>query len=214
MISGLQDHPVAPFGLTSAIPQRGHGCEVSGPGFEGVKDAFRVGSLLWSTWRVGRWCRVKRSKTSASCDRAGAECPDFLGRHPGGRAKRRVQAMIVGWMGPEWWAPGALRCCRATSESSCGMPMRAPSLTKGYGGNPPSGRSVSPPRTGPFFSARRRLLSKRASHTLQGARGRMDVQLRRVGATRPTAPQRPTNGRAPGPPQPRTPLGGVGLQPR
>ncbi|GHE95158.1 hypothetical protein GCM10018789_25380 [Streptomyces werraensis] len=29
--------------------------------------------------------------------------------------------------------------------------MHAASLTKGYGGNPPSGRSVSPPRTGPFF---------------------------------------------------------------
>lgn len=29
--------------------------------------------------------------------------------------------------------------------------MYAASLTKGYGGNPPSGRSVSPPRTGPFF---------------------------------------------------------------
>ncbi len=29
--------------------------------------------------------------------------------------------------------------------------MHAASLTKGYGGNPPSGRSVSPPRTGPIF---------------------------------------------------------------
>ncbi|GGY90680.1 hypothetical protein GCM10010365_06350 [Streptomyces poonensis] len=32
--------------------------------------------------------------------------------------------------------------------------MYAASLTKGYGGNPPSGRSVSPPRTGPFFCVR------------------------------------------------------------
>jgi hypothetical protein len=39
----------------------------------------------------------------------------------------------------------------ATPESSCGTPMHASALTKGYGGNPPSGRSVSPPRTGPFF---------------------------------------------------------------
>lgn len=42
---------------------------------------------------------------------------------------------------------------RAAPESSCGTPMHAASLTKGYGGNPPSGRSVSPPRTGPFFCA-------------------------------------------------------------
>lgn len=40
--------------------------------------------------------------------------------------------------------------CRSISESSCGTPMHPPALTKGYGGNPPSGRSVSPPRTGPF----------------------------------------------------------------
>lgn len=40
---------------------------------------------------------------------------------------------------------------RSIPESSCGTPMHAASLTKGYGGNPPSGRSVSPPRTGPFF---------------------------------------------------------------
>lgn len=45
---------------------------------------------------------------------------------------------------------------RPTPESSCGAPMHTPSLTKGYGGNPPSGRSVSPPRTGPFFLARTR----------------------------------------------------------
>lgn len=42
--------------------------------------------------------------------------------------------------------------CRATSESSCGTPMHAASLTKGYGGNPPSGRSVSPPHGPARFS--------------------------------------------------------------
>jgi len=80
-----------------------------------------------------------------------AECPDFLAGPLRSTAKRRVQAMILGRFGPEWAVPGLPRCCRATSESSCGTAMRAASLTKGYGGNPPSGRSVSPPRTGPFF---------------------------------------------------------------
>lgn len=43
---------------------------------------------------------------------------------------------------------------QTTPESSDDAPMHAASLTKGYGGNPPSGRSVSPPRTGPFFLPR------------------------------------------------------------
>lgn len=41
--------------------------------------------------------------------------------------------------------------------------MHAASLTKGYGGNPPSGRSVSPPRTGPFFVPARRSPSIKAA---------------------------------------------------
>lgn len=56
---------------------------------------------------------------------------------------------------PESAPPGASGRRRAVSESSYVAPMHAASLTKGYGGNPPSGRSVSPPRTGPFFLARR-----------------------------------------------------------
>ncbi|CAL9438960.1 hypothetical protein SUDANB13_02183 [Streptomyces sp. enrichment culture] len=52
---------------------------------------------------------------------------------------------------PESAPPTASGRRRTVSESSCVAPMHAASLTKGYGGNPPSGRSVSPPRTGPFF---------------------------------------------------------------
>lgn len=52
---------------------------------------------------------------------------------------------------PESSVSEPFRCRRSTAESSCGTPMHAASLTKGYGGNPPSGRSVSPPRTGPFY---------------------------------------------------------------
>ncbi|CAM5256588.1 hypothetical protein STENM223S_10245 [Streptomyces tendae] len=70
--------------------------------------------------------------------------PPRIRRSPG---VQRVPAMIQGGMGAS--APSGRR--RTTPESSCGTPMHAASLTKGYGGNPPSGRSVSPPRTGPFF---------------------------------------------------------------
>lgn len=52
---------------------------------------------------------------------------------------------------PERGPPRSSPRRRAAPESSCGTPMHAASLTKGYGGNPPSGRSVSPPRTGPFY---------------------------------------------------------------
>ncbi len=66
---------------------------------------------------------------------------------------------------PESAPPRASGRRRTVSESSCVAPMHAASLTKGYGGNPPSGRSVSPPRTGPFFHARfpalRRTLPRR-----------------------------------------------------
>ncbi|TDT38081.1 hypothetical protein EV562_10595 [Streptomyces sp. BK208] len=67
-----------------------------------------------------------------------------IGRSPG---VHRVPATIKGGTGAS--VPSG--CRRTTPESSCGTPMHAASLTKGYGGNPPSGRSVSPPRTGPFF---------------------------------------------------------------
>lgn len=67
---------------------------------------------------------------------------------------------------PESAPPRASGRRRTVSESSCVAPMHAASLTKGYGGNPPSGRSVSPPRTGPFFHARfpalRRTLPRRS----------------------------------------------------
>ncbi len=43
--------------------------------------------------------------------------------------------------------------------------MHAGALTKGYGGSPPSGRSVSPPRTGPFFVPRPTTVSARPSRT-------------------------------------------------
>lgn len=55
---------------------------------------------------------------------------------------------------PESIVPDPPGRFRATPESSCLAPMPPSALTKGYGGNPPSGRSVSPPRTGPFFLAR------------------------------------------------------------
>lgn len=75
-----------------------------------------------------------------------------IGRSPG---VHRVPAMIQGGM--EASGPSGRR--RTTPESSCGTPMHAASLTKGYGGNPPSGRSVSPPpRTGPFFCPASRTL--------------------------------------------------------
>ncbi|CAL9436091.1 hypothetical protein SUDANB32_02147 [Streptomyces sp. enrichment culture] len=56
---------------------------------------------------------------------------------------------------PESAPPTASGRRRTVSESSCVAPMHAASLTKGYGGNPPSGRSVSPPTDRPVFLARR-----------------------------------------------------------
>ena len=73
-----------------------------------------------------------------------------------GRAGRGPARAIPG-SGPEPPPARPSPCRRTTPESSCDAPMRASSLTKGYGGNPPSGRSVSPPRTGPFFLQVRRV---------------------------------------------------------
>ncbi len=53
---------------------------------------------------------------------------------------------------PESAPPRASGRRRTVSESSCVALMHAASLTKGYRGNPPSGRSVSPPTDRPVFS--------------------------------------------------------------
>ncbi len=100
---------------------------------------------------------------------------------------------------PESAPPRASGRRRTVSESSCVAPMHAASLTKGYGGNPPSGRSVSPPRTGPFFHARfpalRRTLPRRPPPDAAPppSAGRCPAALRRMLPSRqpPAASRQP-----------------------
>lgn len=102
-----------------------------------VKPAFAVGVTRGREARTSRRADPKPHQTL--CIRL------YPARFPWESAPERPR------FGHERASSGLPGRRRSISESSCGTPMHAPSLTKGYGGNPPSGRSVSPPRTGPFF---------------------------------------------------------------
>ncbi|BBC33265.1 hypothetical protein SGFS_045590 [Streptomyces graminofaciens] len=81
--------------------------------------------------------------------------------------------------------------------------MHAASLTKGYGGNPPSGRSVSPPRTGPFFVR----TTRGARSAPQGERGCDMCGSAAWARQAPTNPRQIHNPRPPTPPNPAPPKG-------
>lgn len=127
----------------AAVPRSGGGCAVPG---------------LWGLTALRRQGRVRgrgRPSGGTEGDTPGAlQTHQTLGISPHLRRNTRQSALFRPWAAPESPLPRPPRRRHPTAESSCGAPMHAASLTKGYGGNPPSGRSVSPPRTGPFFCAR------------------------------------------------------------
>lgn len=112
----------------------------------------------WGLTALRRQGRVRgrgRPSGGTEGDTPGAlQTHQTLGISPHLRRNTRQSALFRPWAAPESPLPRPPRRRHPTAESSCGAPMHTASLTKGYGGNPPSGRSVSPPRTGPFFCAR------------------------------------------------------------
>jgi hypothetical protein len=141
-----------------AVPRSGGGCAVPGlpPGLAQRRcrngkaaNRRRPGGDSGSSGRS--WpghpsggCRDISPERAPRCGTSSGSCPHGA-RFPCVCALFRPRA------GPERGPPRSSPRRRTAPESSCGTPMHAASLTKGYGGNPPSGRSVSPPRTGPFF---------------------------------------------------------------
>ncbi len=163
---------------------------------QAVKATFAVG--------VTRGREARTSRRAAPKPRQTLRIPPHSPRFPRQSAPSRPRFRHEDALS---WPP---RRRRAISESSCGTPMRAASLTKGYGGNPPSGRSVSPPRTGPFFLPKQPEPRRPTNHgTHSKGRGAVfDLRLRRVGATSPHSPAPATQHQPPptqGAPQPPAP---------
>ncbi len=141
-----------------AVPRSGGGCAVPGlpPGL--VQRRCRNGKAA-NRRRPGGRLRVKRAFAAGSpvggmpgySTRVAPRCGTTSGSCPRGARFPCVCALFRPRTGPERGPPRSSPRRRTAPESSCGTPMRAASLTKGYGGNPPLGPVRLPPTDRPVF---------------------------------------------------------------